>query len=88
LRAGETGSDGLGGEVCAPFTFLRFKISNASDRFTGDANTDSLGRPYVLPTRADTPPVLNMRSSEGCTAERTMRSAHELNEAVDLRPTG
>jgi hypothetical protein len=30
------------------FTFLRFKISKASDRFTGDVNTDSLGRPVCV----------------------------------------
>ena len=45
---GETGSDGLGGEVRAPFTFLRFKIRKHSDRFTGDVNTDSLGRPVCV----------------------------------------
>jgi hypothetical protein len=37
---GQTCSDRLGSEVCAPFTFLRFKISKPSNRFAGyiDAN--------------------------------------------------
>jgi hypothetical protein len=39
---GKTGGDRLGGEVCASLTFLRFKISQPSDRFAGHVNPNVL----------------------------------------------
>jgi hypothetical protein len=63
LTLSETSGDCLGGEVRAPFAFLRFKISQPPDRFAGPVDTEVFYSSIGIADQGSDSPVLKMRST-------------------------